>query len=234
MGSKASVGEFARHHNDSRETGDHAKLNPQYRKWIAAQKSAAVARGGKPLRRIPSTNSRAFPWAAGRKRGEIINPLTGEVVTGCLTISKLSDQLDLSSQKVTDALEEIGAVVRVLTTKEVPMICAPEVTKPRYELVPQATREGVEDGLVIPITFDHGGRKTQCVLITPEGQAAVKAAVTDEVQTRVSKPSKVETKTEVIRELVAAGHSQASVVRQTGWPKQTVSRLMQLMEDQIA
>jgi hypothetical protein len=121
-------------------------------------------------------------------------------------------------------------VVRVLTTKEVPMICAPEVTKPRYERVPQATREGVEDGLVIPITFDHGGRKTQCVLVTPEGQAAVRAALTEQMKTKSPKPRKVEKKTQVIRELLAAGHSQASVVRQTGWPKQTVSRLVKTME----
>lgn len=131
---------------------------------------------------------------------------------------------------MTDALEKIGALVRVLTTKEVPMICAPEVTKPRYEHVPQATREGVEDGLVIPITFDHGGRKTQCVLITPEGQAAVSAALTEQMKIEGPKPRKVETKTQIIRELLAAGHSQASVVRQTGWPKQTVSRLVKTME----
>lgn len=198
--------------------------------WIAAQREAAIARGGKPLTFVPSDDGRGFPYAARRKRGEIINPLTGEVVTGCLTISKLSDQLGLSSQKVTDALEKIGAVVRVLTTKEVPMICAPEVTKPRYERVPQATREGVEDGLVIPITFDHAGRKTQCVLITPEGQAAVRAALTEQMKTKDPKPRKVEAKTQVIRELLAAGHSQASVVRQTGWPKQTVSRLVKTME----
>lgn len=198
--------------------------------WIAAQREAAIARGGKPLRDIPRGNRDPFPRATNRKRGEIINPLTGEIVTGCLTISKLSDQLGLSSQKVTDALEKIGAVVRVLTAKEVPMICAPEVTKPRYERVPQATREGVEDGLVIPITFDHGGRKTQCVLVTPEGQAAVRAALTEHMKTKGPKPRKVETKTHVIRELLAAGHSQASVVRQTGWPKQTVSRLVKTME----
>lgn len=200
--------------------------------WIAAQREAAIARGGKPLTFVPSGDGRGFPYAARRKRGEIINPLTGEIVTGCLTISKLSDQLGVSSQKVTDALEKIGAVVRVLTTKEVPMICAPEVTKPRYERVPQATSEGVENGLVIPITFDHGGRKTQCVLITPEGQAAVRVAVTDEVKVIGRKPRKVETKMQVIFELLAAGHSQASVVRQTGWPKQTVSRLVKTIRRQ--
>lgn len=198
--------------------------------WIAAQREAAIARGGKPLTFVPSDDGRGFPYVARRKRGEIINPLTGEIVTGCLTISKLSDQLGLSSQKVTDALEKIGAVVRVLTAKEVPMICAPEVTKPRYERVPQATSEGVEGGLVIPITFDHGGKKTQCVLITPEGQAAVRTALTEQMKTKGPKLKKVETKTQVIRELLAAGHSQASVVRQTGWPKQTVSRLVRTME----
>ncbi|UJW75796.1 hypothetical protein [Rhizobium sp. SL42] len=198
--------------------------------WIAAQREAAIARGGKPLRNIPRGNRDPFPRASNRKRGEIINPVTGEIVTGCLTISKLSDQLGLSSQKVTNALEQIGAVVRALTTKDVPMICAPEVTKPRYERVPQATREGLEGGLVVPITFDHGGRKTQCVLITPEGQAAVWAALKDEVKTSGPRPRKVETKTQVIRELLAAGHSQGSVVRQTGWPKQTVSRLVKTME----
>lgn len=110
------------------------------------------------------------------------------------------------------------------------MICAPDETKPRYERVPQATREGVEDGLVIPITFDHGGRKNQCVLITPEGQAAARAALTEQMKTKGPRPRKVETKTQVIRELLAAGQTQASVVRRTGWPKQTVSRLVKTME----
>lgn len=200
-----------------------------YLAWIAAQRKAAIARGGKPFRFIPRPQGHRFPYASERESGELINPLTGEIVTGCLTISKFSDELNLSSQKVTGALDKIGAVVRVLTTKEVPMTCTPYLTKPRYETVPQATREGVEEGLVIPINFEHGNRTMQCVFVTPQGQTAVRAVLADLLKTRVSKPSKVEPKKQVIRELVAAGHSQASVVRQTGWSKQTVSRLVKSM-----
>ncbi|KND19315.1 hypothetical protein ADZ37_09895 [Pannonibacter phragmitetus] len=211
---------------------------PSYKGWLAAQKTAALARGGEPLRMVPGSGDREFPHMAQRRKGEIINPLTGEVVTGCLTASKLSGKLGLSSQKVYDLLEKAGALVRVLRAREVPMICAPWLTKPAYEHVPEVTREGVEDGLVIPIAFSHGGRETQCILITPKGQAVVSAALagkTSEASSEASgeakRPGKVETKKQVIRDLLAAGHSQAAVVRQTGWPKQTVSRLVRMMED---
>lgn len=207
-----------------------SKSAGNYKGWLAAQKTAALARGGKPLRMTGGSDCREFPRVAQRRAGEIINPLTGEVVTGCLTASKLSGELGLSSRKIYDQLEKAGAVARVLRARDVPMICAPWLTKPMYEHVPEVTCAGVEDGLVIPITFIHGGRETQCILITEKGQAVVSAALAGKTS-EVRAPGKMETKKQIIRELLALGHSRAEVMRQTGWPKQTVSRLIMTMED---
>lgn len=202
-----------------------------YANWIAAQRRDAIARGGKPLRKHSQRSGadvEPFARIQDRKPGEIVNQLTGEIVTGCLTVSKVADLLSVSPQQVTDVLEKAGAVVRVLRTKEVPMICAPELTKPRYEQTPEVTRDGVEEGLVMPLMFKHGGRLTQCVLLTPAGQKAVKAALQAKRE-EPAKSGKVETKARRIGELLAAGLSQAAIVRETGLPKQTVSRIMRTL-----
>lgn len=202
-----------------------------YSEWIAAQRRDAIARGGKPLRKHSQRSGadvEPFARIQDRKPGEIVNPLTGEIITGCLTVSKMADRLSVSPQQVADVLEKAGAVVRVLRTKEVPMIRAPEFTKPRYEQTPEVTRDGVEDGLVIPLMFKHGGRLTQCILLTPAGQEAVKAALQAK-RSASAKGGKVETKARRIGELLDAGLSQAAIVRETGLPKQTVSRIVKTM-----
>lgn len=199
-----------------------------YSEWIAAQRRDAIARGGKPLRKHSKRSGadlEPFARTEDRKPGEIVNPVTGEIVTGCLTVSKLADRLSVSPQQVTAVLEKAGAVVRVLRTKEVPMVCAPELTKPRYEHTPEVTRDGVEDGLVIPLMFKHGGRQSQCILITPVGQEAVKAALQAK-RSAPDKVGKVESKAQRIVELLDAGLSQAAIVRATGFSQQTVSRIM--------
>lgn len=195
---------------------------PDYAAWISAQRAAAIARGGKPLRNLPGADEYEFPRATNRKQGEIINPLTGEIVTGCLTISKFADQLRLSAQALADVLEEAGAVVRVLRADEVPMICDPCQTKPRYYHTPAVTREGVEDGLVIPISVSHRGKRVPCILITPQGQEKVRQQLRGEAPQKLGK---VAVKQEMIGRLLEAGYSQASIARETGLPKQTVSRI---------
>lgn len=200
----------------------HSKVD--YADWIASQRAAAIARGGKPLPYVPGKGQDQHPRATNRQPGEIINPVTGEIVTECLTISKLAEKLEISPQKVIEILKMIGAVNHVLKTKEVPMICAPHLTKPRYEHVPEAHSEGVEEGIVIPITFNHGNRRLQCPFVTPKGQDAVSKFLTAQENTG-TKTRKVQAKQKLVREFLAAGHSQASISRITGWPKQTVSRL---------
>jgi DNA invertase Pin-like site-specific DNA recombinase len=194
-----------------------------YQEWIAAQRAAAVARGGKPLRDLPSSDGHQFPRVRRRKSGELVNPVTGEICEGCLTIKQLAQKLGASSQQIRKTLEQMGAVVHALTTKEVPSVSTPGATKPRYERIPMVTEFGMEEGLVIPITFSHQGRRTECVFVTTDGQVAVEEALQREREK--SSLGKVEAKQKVIRGLLRAGHSQSSIVRITGWPKQTVSRI---------
>lgn len=200
-----------------------------YASWIAKQKANALARGGKSLRNLPGADDvDEFPHATNRKRGEIVNPVTGEIVTDCLTIARLSEALGITSHTLGRMLVDLGCAVLVLSTKEVPMVCAPHLTKPRYEHVPEATHDGVEAGLVIPVMFRHGGRKTQCILITPKGQAAVRAALVER-ETAAREAGKVRTKQKLVSQLLEAGLSQAAIVRKTGLPQQTVSRIMKTL-----
>lgn len=206
----------------------HSKVD--YADWIAWQRAAAIARGGKPLRYVPGKGHDQYPRATKRQAGEIINPVTGEIVADCLTISKLAEKLKTSPQKIVALLKMIGAVDHVLKTKEVSMISAPHLTKPQYEHIPEARGEGVAEGLLIPITFKHGNRKLQCLFITPSGQDAVEEILKAQENT-ASKEGKVQMKQRILRELLSAGHSQASIARLTGWPKQTVSRLARAMTE---
>lgn len=200
-----------------------------YAAWIAEQKRAAIARGGKPLRNLPGPDDvDEFPHVANRKPGEIVNPVTGEIVTDCLTIAVLSEALGITSFTLGRVLVDLGCAVLVLSTKEVPMECAPHLTKPRYEHVPAVTRRGVEEGLVIPIMFRHGGRKTQCILITPKGQEAVRAALVER-EAAAREAGKVRTKQKLVSQLLETGLSQAAIVRKTGLPKQTVSRIVKTL-----
>lgn len=200
-----------------------------YSEWIAAQRRDAIARGGKPLRNLPGADDRdPFPHVTNRKPGEIVNPVTGEIVTGCLSIARMSQALGISSHDLGRMLVDLGCAVLILTAQEVPMICAPHLTKPRYQHTPEATYEGVEAGLVIPVMFRNGGRKTQCILITPTGQEAVRAALQAK-RSAPAKGGKVEIKAGQIRELLNAGLSQAAIVRATGLPKQTVSRIVKTL-----
>ncbi|WP_296074584.1 hypothetical protein [uncultured Agrobacterium sp.] len=208
-----------------------AAVMHDYAEWIAAQRRDAIACGGKPLRKHSQRSGAdlvPFARTEDRKPGEIVNPVTGEIVTGCLTVSKLADRLGVSPQQVTALMEKAGAVVRVLRAKEVPMICAPELTKPRYEHTPEVTRDGVDDGLVIPLMFKHGGRQSQCILITPRGQEVVKAALQAKQSVPV-KSGKVESKARRISELLDVGLSQAAIVRATSFSQQTVSRIMKTL-----
>ncbi len=200
-----------------------------YLEWIAAQRAAAVARGGKPLRDLPGSDGHQFPRVRRRKSGELVNPVTGEICEGCLTIKQLSDKLSVSSQQIRKILEQMGAVVHALTAREVSSVSTPGATKPRYERIAMVTEFGMEEGWVIPIKFSHQGRRTECVFVTTDGQAAVEEALQRERQN--TPLGKVEAKQKVIRELLSEGHSQSSIARITGWPKQTVSRIAKSIKD---
>jgi hypothetical protein len=106
-----------------------------YHDWIAAKRAEAEARGGKPLKYVPSRHNEGFyldgeddlpiPRDIKLAPGEIYNPRTGEIATDCLSIKKMAEELGITSHKLTDEMERQGLVKRVLDFKEVPMICNP-------------------------------------------------------------------------------------------------------------
>ena len=199
--------------------------------WLAIRRAEAAVRGGKPWSKSQlasmgeeyrkSRQQGDGLYVADRKPGEIANPITGEIITDCLTIGRLAELLAVTTDKLTDMLVGIGAVQRVLDHREVPMVCMPAVRKPRYFLTPEATRSGIEDGLVIPVAVYRDGALRGVILITPWGQERLRPIAGIESETPRRGP---EERRIVIEKLMRAGHSQAEIVRLTQLPRQTVSR----------
>ena len=201
----------------------------KFQEWVAERRREAIVRGGKPLRNLPGAQDYEVPFTfpTARKRGEIVNPITGEIVTGCVVIAKLAAELDVTTHELTDRLESMGFIQRSLRTKEVPMIVQPSLTKPRYYLTPEATRRAVEDGFLIPILVRVKGIPVDCILITPDGQKRCR-----EVEGRTSKQlSKIDQRKLQIAQLLAAGCSQTQISNQTNIPKQTVSRIVRSIKE---
>lgn len=201
-----------------------------YLEWLSRKRREAVARGGKPLKNLPGAVAYAeFPFVANRVKGEMVNPLTGEIATGCLTVARMSEELAITPQKVGDEMVALGWSVMVLRAFEVPMLCAPHLTKPRYYHSPEATSYGVWEGFVIPVRFEHGGRETTCMFITPDGQEKLKASLMTRSARAGRMKSKAVTRRQAVGQLLAKGLSQAEISRQTNLPKQTVSRMVKAL-----
>ncbi|NLS01989.1 hypothetical protein HGP14_01215 [Rhizobium sp. P32RR-XVIII] len=199
-----------------------------YREWLEGHRAVAEARGGKPIRPPAAEEERRYKRAEaegrehlrdyrGRRPGEIVNPITGEIATGCLTSAKLANASGMTSPKLTDHMEALGLVHRVLAWKSVSMVCAPELRKPQYYHKPEASRWAVENGYCIPIKITRSiGFETQrleMLLVTPEGQRYI-------TQRTVKKAGKVG---HVVGQLLEQGRSQAEIVELTGYSKQLVN-----------
>ncbi|MDW9622912.1 winged helix-turn-helix domain-containing protein [Sinorhizobium meliloti] len=202
-----------------------------YREWLEGHKEASQARGGRPIRPPSRTDEGYFLRAKaegwdhirgyrGWKSGEIVNPITGEIVTNCLTVAKLSTEIDMTSHKLIDLMETLGLLHRVLAWRNVPMICVPGHLKPQYYHKPEATRWAIEEGYCIPITVDRAvgfeQKRFEMILITPEGQKliAAKVAPPKERKAKVS---------QIVSHLLRAGRSQAEIAKLTGYSQQVVS-----------
>lgn len=196
---------------------------PDYHQWLAATRQEALDRGGKPLCNLSAQGpEQGIPFPADRKPGEIINPLTGEIVTGCVVLSVFADALGITTHKLTDRLEALKIVQRVLKTKDIPMVCAPQLRKPEYYLSPEATRCGILDGLIIPIQLEGKGIERDCLLLTPEGQKRCRATALD---VPIKPATKIEERRQRIKELLDHGKTQAEISRVLSIPKQTISRI---------
>lgn len=217
---------------------------PGYCAWLNRLRSAAETWGAKPITKsqLASMGEQYRRWrqaqaGAGehllivdRRPGEIANPITGEIVTECMTIGRLADALTITTDKLTDAMVFLKMVHRVLDHREVPMISQPAARKPIYFLTPKATRYGIEEGFVIPIKAGRDLRLREVLLITPEGQGRLRDAVW-----RVVVPqSRAKSRRSAIMGLLGVGYCQADIAKMTGIPRQTVSRLVRAGRDGTA
>ena len=200
----------------------------EYNDWLANHKAASKARGGRLIRppsreeeeRYRRAKEEGWSHIRGHRKwkpGEIVNPITGEIVTDCLSIAKLAEKAGMTSSKLIDHMETLGTVHRVLDIRQVPMVCAPELQKPRYDRKPEATCWAVEEGYRIPIKVNRSVgmevKRISMILITPEGQRYV----TQRFGKKAGKAG------QIVGHLFSEGKSQAEIVQLTGYTQQLVS-----------
>ena len=162
----------------------------------------------------------------GARPGEVVNPVTGEVVTACVTIGKLATSIGTTTVSLTDEMERLGLVQRVIRWKEVPMVLAPLRRKPRYFMSPETVPAAVDACLVIPKTApDSGGVRRTMILVTPEGQEVVRKSLIVAEECDGDKPV---SKTAIGRAEVALLHREgkavSEIVSATGLSRRTVFR----------
>lgn len=211
-------------------------MTVSYAEWIAAKRAQALASGGKRWTRTmlaaakrEATARRHGVHMSHRKPGEIVNPTTGEVVTGCITIGKLASSLGTTTARLTDLMEQRGLVHRVLTWKHVPMICHPGYRKPDYYLTPEATPAAVFAGQVVQIKgqwgLDRKGAHRSMILITPLGQERIRNAFLPPT----GEPKATQVRRESIERLHRQGRTPAEIVRTTGIARRTVFRHLDVL-----
>ncbi|MBB3133877.1 hypothetical protein FHS26_001590 [Rhizobium pisi] len=201
-----------------------------YRDWLEGHKQASRSRGGRSINPPSRVDEGYFVraeregWShiknySGWKRSEIANPITGEIATNCLTITKLAEQLNTTSPTVIDQMEMLRWVDRVLSVESVPMICAPDLRKPRYSRRPQATRLAIEEGYCIPITVSRSvefeERRIGMILITPDGQRLL--------STKLGHVPREGKARDIVKHFLGEGRTQAAIVELTGYSQQSVS-----------
>ncbi|MFC3725807.1 helix-turn-helix domain-containing protein [Neoaquamicrobium sediminum] len=208
-----------------------------HREWLNDHRRASEARGGRPFtasevigesyryNRDRKHNTSHIDGFRNRTKGEVVNPLTGEVARNCLTIARTAKWLSLhrdteiTTRKLTVVLEEIGWINQVLTPQQVPMVQAPELRKVDYRHRPEATQVAVRDNILIPLTIKRDGKNIDMILVTPEGQLRLSREITERLKER----KRTRKARAIIKHLVDQGRRQAEIVELTGYSKQAVS-----------
>ncbi|RWH84355.1 MAG: hypothetical protein EOQ86_00935 [Mesorhizobium sp.] len=206
----------------------HTKPTPGLKGWVKQHKSAAIARGGRPFTAAEviaeSVRHKAGCSRPILARGEIVNSITGEIVTGCLSLSKALDVLrerygiDTTVRKLIPLLERKGLVERRIAWRMVPMVIVPAAMKPEYRYDAVATGAATGDGLLITIHYGPKDENWVRTLVTPDGLALF--ALLLKAPAGTIKKSKAR---DTVRAMVAEGRTQAEIVRLTGMSKQAVS-----------
>lgn len=210
-----------------------ADARVSYTEWLDAVRWAAkvngakawtasgLARANKEYRDVGVDRQ---PYILQRKAGEIVNPMTGEIVTGCLTVGKLARKLGITTAKLTDQMVRKGLVQRVLSYREVPMVCERSFRKPDYHLTPDPLPSAVEAGLLIPIkgrwNAERSGPIRTMILVTPKGQKLLSSSQLAKDTPR----KKVDVQREAIHRLYRDGRSPTAIADLTGIPRRTIFR----------
>lgn len=198
---------------------------PGYPTWLANMREQAAATGGKAwsarqladLKREALRKAASHPAVSGRKPGELVNPLTGEVVTGCLRIGAFAKELGITTASLTKKLTEHGLVHMVNGWKE-----SRDGGHVSYYLTPSVTPLAVEEGLLLSLTWRITDRQDRLMLlITPDGRQFVRNAMA----TLGDEPiRKAEERRHVVARLHAEGKTPAEIQCITGIPRRTVFR----------
>lgn len=209
--------------------------SPVFTVWLKAQRGAALRRGGKAwtsrqladLKREQRAGLSQRLYVADRKAGEIVNRVTGEIVTGCRTFHALAKELQVTTAKLTDAATRLGVVHRILGSKEIRSRVNTATNKTVYFRTPAATPFGVSNGHIIPVTSELGksgdGLRRTMLLITPDGQTLIREALAASAE----KPKKrTEVRRSAVNKMLSRGASAAEIIRETGIPRRTVYRLI--------
>ncbi|TKD45282.1 MAG: hypothetical protein E5W98_14200 [Mesorhizobium sp.] len=206
----------------------HINPTPSLTGWIKQHKSAAIARGGRSLTAAEViAESVRYKAECGRPilaRGEIFNPITGEIVTGCLSLSKALDILrgrygiDTAVRKLIPLLERKGLVEHRVAWRMVPMVTDPTARKPEYRHDAIATRTAMSDSLLISIHYGQKEENWVRTLVTPGGLEFLARFLKAPAGT-AKKPKARDT----VRALLAEGKTQAEIVQLSGMSKQVVS-----------
>lgn len=210
-----------------------ADVRASYTEWLDAVRLTAKANGGKAW--TASGLARANkeyrdvgvdrqPYIMHRKAGEMVNPITGEIVTGCMTVGKLAGKLGITTAKLADQMVRKRLVQRVLSYREVPMVCERSFRKPDYHLTPDPLPSAVEAGLLIPIkgrwNAERSGPIRTMILVTPKCQKLLTSS-----QLAKDKPRKrLDVQREAIHRLYRDGRSPTDIAGLTGIPRRTVFR----------
>lgn len=205
----------------------HTTPTPGLKGWIKQHKSAAIARGGRSLTAAEViAESVRHKAGCGRPilaRGEIFNVITGEIVTGCLSLSKALDVLrerhgiDTTVRKLIPLLERKGLVGHRVAWRKVPMVTDPTSRKPEYRHEAVATREAMGDGLLVSIHYGPNDEPKLRTLVTPDGLEFL-AQFLKAPAVPVKKPKA----RDAVRALLAEGRTQAEIVQLSGMSKQAV------------
>lgn len=206
----------------------HCLPTPGLKGWIEHQRAAAIARGGRAFTAAEViAESRRYKAEVNRPilaRGEILNPVTGEVVTDCLSLSKAVNCLqerygiDTTVRTLVAELAREGLTERRLAWRMVPLVKDLTLKKPEYRHEAVASRAATCDGLLISIDYGHSHERWVRTLVTREGLAVIARRLKAPEET-VKKPKVRDT----VRALLAEGRTQTEIVRLTGCSKQVVS-----------